>query len=197
MALLALPNPTKSITFNFSKVAVETAINTALTLAEMSKYKFQSKNDILGEWTFHSFEFLSVGVNVVINISDIAENKTNVSIEVQRVIGTFDQFYEVDRAKNHLTNWFTAIGKMLTTPYVAPPTYNTVCPHCQTEFVGTKHNVTYTCNKCNGYFKLDENNVGVVADAPVAKPEVKQNPGCLIATIIICIIGLAVLFTLV
>jgi hypothetical protein len=61
-------------------------------------------------------EFMSLGVKIVISSHEIGEGKSKIQMEVQRVIGSFDQSYEVTKANEHLNSVTKAISQFLQNP---------------------------------------------------------------------------------
>jgi hypothetical protein len=100
MAVFAIPNPKKILTIDFSIEQVKKGVNNLYLID--NKYKLFNSNEIFNQYTFDLLEFLSLGVYIDINLSSINENKTELTIEVRRKIGTFDQSHEVTKANNHI-----------------------------------------------------------------------------------------------
>ena len=71
-----------------------------------NKYKFSKANEIFNQYTFESSEFLSLGVYVDINLNKITEDKTEITVEIRRKIGTFNQSYEITNANEHIEKTF-------------------------------------------------------------------------------------------
>ncbi len=110
MAVLAIPNPKKSTQVDFSIERVKTSV---LNIALINdKYKFSSSNEIFNQYTYEALEFLSLGVFIDINLNKLEEDKTEISVEVRRKIGTFNQSHEVTNANNHLTKIYECIAKL-------------------------------------------------------------------------------------
>jgi hypothetical protein len=100
MAVFAIPNPKKSLTIDFPIEQVKKGVNNLYLID--NEYKLFNSNEIFNQYTFESLEFLSLGVYIDINLSNINENKTEITIEVRRKIGTFNQSHEVTNANNHI-----------------------------------------------------------------------------------------------
>jgi hypothetical protein len=111
--LAETPNPKKSI-------VIERPIGTikeVLPLIPLINRKFKKKSfdDILNLYTFRVLEFLSIGVYVDINLTTFEKDKTEVSVEIRRIIGSFDselihQFYA---ANKHIQAIFESISNAL------------------------------------------------------------------------------------
>ena len=104
----AIPNPKKSFDIDFDSKSVFDKIQ---YLPLLTKFRFNSKNEVLKTYRFESLEFLSFGVWVDISISSIAEGKTKIEIEILRKIGAFDKSYEVSEAGRHIVELSEAISK--------------------------------------------------------------------------------------
>lgn len=106
----AIPNPKKSFDIDFDSKGVFEKIQ---YLPLITKFKFNSKNEVLKTYTFESFEFLSFGVYVDVSISSITEGKTKIEIEIRRKIGAFDKSYEVSEAGRHIVEISEGISKCI------------------------------------------------------------------------------------
>jgi hypothetical protein len=111
MAVFAIPNPKKILTIDFSIEQVKKGVNNLYLID--NKYKLFNSNDLFNQYTFDLLEFLSLGVYIDINLSRISENKTEITIEVRRKIGTFDQSHEVTKANNHIQLTIDLLSKSM------------------------------------------------------------------------------------
>ena len=110
MAVFAIPNPKKTTQVDFPIERVKLSVlNISL---ENNKYKFSKSNEIFNQYTYEAFEFLSLGVYIDINLNKITDEKTEITIEIRRKLGTFNQSYEVTRANNHLDKVFNIIANL-------------------------------------------------------------------------------------
>lgn len=110
MAVLAIPNPKKSTQVDFPIERVKLSVlNISLI---NNKYKFTASNDIFNQFTYEALEFLSLGVYIDINLNKLSEDKTEITVEVRRKIGTFNQSHEVTHANEHLVKIFDCIAKL-------------------------------------------------------------------------------------
>ena len=110
MAVFAIPNPKKSTQVDFPIDRVKLSVQN-ISLVN-NKYKFTSSNEIFNQYTFEALEFLSLGVFIDINLNSLGENKTEITVEIRRKIGTFNQSYEVTKANEHLVKIFDCIAKL-------------------------------------------------------------------------------------
>ena len=107
----AIPNPKKSLVIDFTITAVKSTIEFIPLLN--SKYKFSSKNEVLNSYTFEALEFLSLGIFADISLSKLDESRTEITIEIRRKIGAFDQAHEVSKANDHIAALFELISKCI------------------------------------------------------------------------------------
>ena len=111
MALFAIPNPQKKLIIDFSIEQVKHGVS-HLHLVN-SNYKLSKTNEVFNQYTFEALEFLSLGVFIDINLSSISEKKTEISIEVRRKVGTFNQSHEVTNANNHIQTIIEMLSKSI------------------------------------------------------------------------------------
>lgn len=100
MALFAIQNPKKTFTIDFGIDKVKKSV---LVIPFINKkYKLNKSNDAFNQYTLDALEFLSLGVFIDFNLSSISDNKTEITIEVRRKVGSFDQSHEVTNANKHI-----------------------------------------------------------------------------------------------
>lgn len=107
----AIPNPKRTQSLDFSIQQINLAIDRVSKFSK--KYKFTKSNPVFNQTTLEAFEFLSVGVFIDISLSSITDTKSEITIEVRRKIGSFDQSYEVTNANKHLENLFDLLAKVI------------------------------------------------------------------------------------
>jgi len=112
MAVFAIPNPKKSIQVDFSLEKVRNSVKNISLLD--SKYKIFSSNEIFNQYTYESYEFLSLGVYIDIHINSITDTKTEIAIEIRRKLGTFNESHEVTNANNHMHKMYDYLSKLMT-----------------------------------------------------------------------------------
>ena len=76
----AIPNPTKKVVIDFSIDQVKTGIKKISQVYK--KYKLEKENPMFNQYTFEASEFLSLGVYIDINLTQISETRTEINIEV-------------------------------------------------------------------------------------------------------------------
>jgi len=107
----AISNPKKSLVVDFSIEQLKSTIEFIPLLNE--KYKFTSKNAILNAYTFEALEFLSLGIYADISLSKQNEERTEITIEIRRKVGAFDQAFEVSKANDHIAKLFELISQCI------------------------------------------------------------------------------------
>ncbi|WP_241316030.1 TM2 domain-containing protein [Chryseobacterium arthrosphaerae] len=110
MAVFAIPNPKKILSVDFPIDRVRESVKNISVLS--SKYKFNSSNEIFNQYTYESYEFLSLGVYIDINLNSVTDHKTEITIEIRRKLGTFNESHEVTHANNHIVNIINYIAQL-------------------------------------------------------------------------------------
>lgn len=110
MAVFAIPNPKKTLNVDIPLGRVKESVKN-ITLLN-SKYKFHSSNEIFNQYTYESYEFLSLGIYIDINLNSISENKTEIVLEIRRKLGTFNESYEVTYANQHIVNMVNYVARL-------------------------------------------------------------------------------------
>ncbi|WP_228439797.1 TM2 domain-containing protein [Chryseobacterium phocaeense] len=110
MAVFAIPNPKKTLNVDISLDRVKESVKNITLLSP--KYKFHSSNEIFNQYTYESYEFLSLGVYIDINLNSISENKTEITVEIRRKVGTFNESHEVTHANQHIVNIVNSIAQL-------------------------------------------------------------------------------------
>jgi hypothetical protein len=110
MAVFAIPNPKKSTVVDFPIDRLKLSVQN-LNLVN-NKYKFTKANEIFNQYTFEALEFLSLGVYIDINLNSVSENKTEITVEVRRKLGSFNQSHEITKANEHLDKIFSSIATL-------------------------------------------------------------------------------------
>lgn len=111
--LHSIPNPKKNLSLDLSLDKVKTGVE-RISILSNNKYKFTKSNAVFNQYTYEASEFLSLGVFIDINLSSINENKTDITIEIRRKIGTFNQPSEVTYANQHFDKIIDFISKGIT-----------------------------------------------------------------------------------
>ncbi len=103
-------NPKKSIIVEFPLDRIRESVKNISLLDH--KYELGQQDDVFNQYIFKASEFLSWGAVILINLSSISENKTEISIEVMRNYGAFDSSVEVQDANRHLINVVNYISRL-------------------------------------------------------------------------------------
>ena len=106
-----IPNPTKKVTVNFPINKVKQSVKDFPLLK--GEYKMIGERDSINFYTLSATEFLSFGVEIDISLTEVSETSTEISIEVKRALGSFDQSYEVTYANNHINTVINGIADLL------------------------------------------------------------------------------------
>ncbi|WDT68315.1 hypothetical protein [Cloacibacterium sp. TD35] len=107
-----IPNPKKSIQIDFPIEKVKQSVKNISLINK--KYKEYNFNEVINQYSFESYEFLSFGVYIDIHLNTINENKTEINIEIRRKIGSFDKSHEITNANEHIAKTLNAISVLLT-----------------------------------------------------------------------------------
>ena len=109
-----IPNPTRKVTINFTIEQVKQALKKFSLLKK--KYNMFEEHDTMNFYVLDALEFLSFGVYIDVNLNEISETKTEISIEVRRKIGCFDKTQEIQVAGTHINNLLEGLGQLLEKP---------------------------------------------------------------------------------
>jgi len=111
MAVFAIPNPKKSLSVDFPIEQVRQSVKSISLINP--KYRFSNANEIFNQYTYESYEFLSLGVYIDINLNSVSQNKTEIAVEIRRKLGTFNESHEVTHANKHITNIVNYIAQLV------------------------------------------------------------------------------------
>lgn len=102
MTSFSTPNPKKNIVVDYP---VEEIINSVKLIPNFNKkYRLFDSNESFKLYTLEVFEFLSIGVYIDVSLNSTQDqNKSEISVEVRRKIGSFDQSYEIRNANEHIS----------------------------------------------------------------------------------------------
>lgn len=104
-----IPNPKKTLQVEKPSSEVKTAIEHLYLYSP--KYKVYKANPVMSQYIYDASEFLSLGVYIDISYLTVSENRTEVTIEVRRKMGSFDKSHEVTLANSHIQ----AIAELIST----------------------------------------------------------------------------------
>ena len=126
-----IPNPRKVVVIDFTLQELKDAI-TRVPGYFNNKYQLVEINDVFNQYTFSATEFLSAGVYMDVGFSSVAEKRTEVTIEVRRKIGAFDQAFEIQHAGTHIASVTNAITALLLN--ARDPETNPIVQHLEPSF---------------------------------------------------------------
>jgi hypothetical protein len=106
-----LPNPVKSTTVNFPIYKLDEAVRNISVVDK--RFKLIKSNPAFNQYIYEISEFLSLGANVFIDLNEITSEKTEIKMEVRRVVGTFNHAHEVQRASEHTDKLLEVIAKIV------------------------------------------------------------------------------------
>ena len=106
-----IPNPKKVFTIPFSISETYNALKSIPNLN--TKYSLNKLNETFNSCVFETTELLSLGVYIDFNLNEISENKTEVTIEVRRKLGSFDKSHEVTLANNHIADLVDTLSNIV------------------------------------------------------------------------------------
>jgi hypothetical protein len=107
-----ISNPKKSFRIERQIAEVKSAIENLMLFTKT--YKLNKANTVLNQFTYEATEFLSVGVYIDINFFFVNETQTEITIEVRRKIGSFDQSHEITNANNHIAKITDLVTQSIT-----------------------------------------------------------------------------------
>ena len=115
MAVLAIPNPTRSFIVDFKLEEVKGKLRHLHIIS--SKYTIERDNDIINHIVIGVREFLSLGVYIDIHLERHSEHSTNIKIEVRRKVGSFNESHEITYANQHIESVIGMMSSLLSMDY--------------------------------------------------------------------------------
>lgn len=109
--ITAIPNPKKSLTLERPIQEVNQALEHIPLYNK--KYTLFKYDKLLNHFTYDASEFLSLGVYIDVNTTRQGEGTTEVTVEVRRKVGSFDQSVEITNANNHITKIFELLSESI------------------------------------------------------------------------------------
>ena len=110
--ITSIPNPKKTINVPFNANKIGEMIKALPSLEK--KYKLTKFNDAFKVYTLEAYEFLNLGIFADFSLNDVSPEKTEITIELRRKIGSFDQAHEVSNANRHLDVLIDLLGNLST-----------------------------------------------------------------------------------
>ena len=113
-----IQNPIKKMTVDFSVNQIEKAVVRVSEFIHVAK--LETTNPIMKQHTIIFSESFSLGTRLVINLNEVSENKTEITIEAQRVVGAFDKSVEITNANTHIQSFINILSSLLQNPDLQP-----------------------------------------------------------------------------
>jgi hypothetical protein len=110
--MFSLPNPKKTITIEFSIEQVMKSIPKISAVSD-TKYGVSEINAIFNQVTLECSEFLSLGVYIDFNLAKKSDTSTEVTIEIRRKIGSFDNAVELQNANHHFVDLVNYLSEVI------------------------------------------------------------------------------------
>ncbi len=114
MSLLAVTIPQKEMILDFGINDVKQSI---LKLPKMlDNCKVIDQNDILKKYDLQFTSFMSLGNRLSLQLTEISDTKTKITIDTTRMVGSFNESHEVSLATTDYNKMITALSKLLANP---------------------------------------------------------------------------------
>lgn len=108
-----IQNPKKTITVEKNIESVKNVVKN-LHKIYTSIDKIFEENELINEYHYHIKEGMySMGSKVIFNLRKLDESSTEISIEIMRMVGSYNQGHEVSIANNEMTAITTALNSFL------------------------------------------------------------------------------------
>lgn len=117
MSLLSLPNPTKSVTVNFSADKVKESLK--LVSKVKDGFKLSNENAILGTFEFLKLETLSAGSTFEVTVEEVDSSKSKINILGRRTVGTINQAHEASKVNRGINDIYESISELLSSDNMA------------------------------------------------------------------------------
>jgi hypothetical protein len=105
-------NPKKAIQVDFPIEKVKLSVQN-IDLRN-DQYKLSNANEVFNQYTYESLQFIRFGVFIDIALKKLGEDKTEITVEIRRKVGTFKQSHEITNADKHITNVYECIAFLTT-----------------------------------------------------------------------------------
>jgi hypothetical protein len=110
--MFSIPNPKKTLSINQPIDLIKKSIP-KIYVASNGKYKIHNINEMMNQITLECMEGLSLGVYIDFDLSILSEQSTNLTIEIRRKVGSFDNPYEIDNANWHIEKLTTYLSDIV------------------------------------------------------------------------------------
>ena len=106
-------NPNRSITIDFPIERVKQVAKLVDKVYEDVDPKDCSYDDILKVYKYKMDDHWTAGSYLILTMNEVSSNKTQLNIEMQRVLGAYDPESEVHFANKHMDMFMQAISQLL------------------------------------------------------------------------------------
>ncbi|MBR6804737.1 MAG: hypothetical protein IKM57_07545 [Paludibacteraceae bacterium] len=106
-------NPNRSITIDFPIERVKQVAKLVDKVYEDVDPKDCSYDDILKVYKYKMDDHWTAGSYLILTMNEVSSNKTQLNIEMQRVLGAYDTESEVHFANKHMDMFLQAISQLL------------------------------------------------------------------------------------
>ena len=124
MRVGAIPNPKKTIIVKGGQEEVAKWLYKVCPYLNdniKSGYIQEKLDENIGRLEIGKTEFLSLGARIVVDTNYKDDESTEVTVEIQRKVGAFDQSYEITYANEHLSNTVQAVQYVAQNKEYNPP----------------------------------------------------------------------------
>lgn len=109
-----IQNPKKEITVMFNIKQVKEVLKKISRF--ISGCEVIDLDDVLNQYEYKFSEFISFGSVFTVNLTEISETKTLITIESSRVIGAYDKSHEVTNSNKQINMFLKTLSRLLQNP---------------------------------------------------------------------------------
>lgn len=109
-----IQNPKKEITVLFNIEQVKEVLKKISSF--ISGCEVVDIDDVLNQYEYKFKEFLSLGSVFTVNLTEVNETKTLITMESSRVVGAYDKAYEVTNANQQIGMFLKTLSRLLQNP---------------------------------------------------------------------------------
>jgi len=109
-----IQNPKKEITVLFNIEQVKEVLKKISSF--ISGCEVVDIDDVLNQYEYKFSEFLSLGSVFTVNLTEVNETKTLITMESSRVVGAYDKAYEVTNANQQIGMFLKTLSRLLQNP---------------------------------------------------------------------------------
>ena len=109
-----IQNPKKEITVLFNIEQVREVLKKISSF--ISGCEVVDIDDVLNQYEYKFSEFLSLGSVFTVNLTEVNETKTLITMESSRVVGAYDKAHEVTKANQQIGMFLKTLSRLLQNP---------------------------------------------------------------------------------